>query len=330
MPSGSAQALRPPEPAPEGPMSSALVLADRGSGLTTFVGLLYTAQVRLGIDEADEFRFHADRESIRQLESIYGELGAGRFPTHDHDWQEHPLSFVFGFRQGRLRGLAHPSAGSEPGFDTVAIQVGGLPTEEAAELHAHDVVLDRGTRELFRSRVVIPLIDAVTLSPDPDGAEQLALARADRLLASTFGLLGKFLAAERDRRSRHLFPLFVVTKVDRIHLDTLRRLDAPSGVPSEWKREARKATGDRLLRRYYPETAAFFERHRKGAGFTVAPTEWFYSGLATELVANELRVQRRSLAPAGGWEPSYPFEEYRALIETLGRLAHRLPSASAN
>jgi hypothetical protein len=311
-------------------MSSALVLADRGSGLTTFVGLLYTAQVRLGIDEADEFRFHADRESIRQLESIYGELGSGRFPTHDHDWQQHPLSFVFGFRHGRLRGLARSAGGSEPGFDTVEVQVGGLPTEEAADLHAHDAVLDRETRSLLRSRVVIPLIDAVTLSPDPDGAEQLALARADRMLASTFGLLGKFLAAERDRRSRQLFPLFVVTKVDRMHLDTLRRINAPSGVPSEWKHEGRKTTGDRLLRRYYPETAAFLERSKKGAGFAIAPAEWFYSGLATELIANELRVQRRSLAPIGGWEPSYPFEEYRALIETLGRLAHRLPASPAS
>jgi len=73
-------------------MTSALVVGDRGSGLTTFVGLLYTAQVRLGTEEADEFRFHADRESIRQLEAIYGELGAGRFPERDVNWEEHPLS----------------------------------------------------------------------------------------------------------------------------------------------------------------------------------------------------------------------------------------------
>jgi hypothetical protein len=311
-------------------MSSALVLGDRGSGLTTFVGLLYTAQVRLGIDEADEFRFHADRESIRRLEAIYGELGSGRFPTHDPDLEEHPLSFVFGFRHGRLRSLGAASGASDPGFDAVEVLVGGLPIDEAAELHAHDARLDRGTRELLRSRVVIPLVDAVALSPDPNDAERLSLARADRLLASTFGLLEKFVAAERERRSRRLFPLFVVTKVDRLHLETLRRLDAPSGVPAEWKPEARRAFGERLLRQYYPDTATALDETHRTDGLTIARPEWFYSGLATEVVADELRVQRRSRAPVGGWEPSYPFEEYRSLIETLGKLARRLPAVEAS
>ncbi len=309
-------------------MSAALVLGDRGSGLTTFVGLLYTAQVRLGIDESDEFRFHADRESIRRLEAIYGELGSGRFPTHDEDWQQHPLSFVFGFRRGRLRSLGN-TPGPSDGFDTVEVLVGGLPTDEAAELDAHDALLDRETRELLSSRVVIPLVDAVALSPDPNDAERLSLARADRLLASTFALLEKFVAAERERRTRRLFPLFVLTKVDRLHLETLRRLDAPSGVPSEWKAEARRAFGDRLLRQYYPETARQLDGSHRTDGLAISRPEWFYSGLATELIADELRVQRRSRAPAGGWEPSYPFEEYRSLIETLGRLAHRLPAVQA-
>jgi len=48
-------------------MNSALIVGDQGSGLTTFVGLLYTAQVRLGTEAADKFRFHADRDTIQQL-----------------------------------------------------------------------------------------------------------------------------------------------------------------------------------------------------------------------------------------------------------------------
>ena len=64
-------------------MTSALVVGEPGCGRTTFVGLLYTAVVRLGNEEADWFRFHAERESIRRLESIYGALGAGLFPPVD-------------------------------------------------------------------------------------------------------------------------------------------------------------------------------------------------------------------------------------------------------
>ncbi|MGP8073935.1 MAG: hypothetical protein ACLQD9_06530 [Thermoplasmata archaeon] len=310
-------------------MSAALVLGERGSGLTTFVGLLYTAQVRLGTDESDEFRFHAERESIRQLETIYGELGAGRFPTHDANWEDRPLSFVFGFRQGKLRGLAHRETEPDTGFDTVEVQVSGMLTDVAAELRDNNAVLDPSTRRSLRSQVVVPLIDASSLAPPPRNGDPLPVSDRDRLLAGTLDLLGKFLAAEPDRKARRLFPLFVVTKSDRVQLETLRRLDAPSGVPAEWTPEARRALGGRLLRTYFPETSKFLESHERGAGLVVAAPEWYFSGLGTEATGGELRIQRRSRAPVGGWEPVYPFDEYRALIETLGKIAHRLPSGSA-
>ncbi len=310
-------------------MSSALVLGARGSGLTTFVGLLYTAQVRLGTQDSDEFRFSADRESIRQLEAIYGELGAGRFPVRDANWEEHPVSFVFAFRHGMLRGLGRNGGGSEGGFDTVRVQVGGMATDEVAELREHDALLEESTRRLLRSQVILPLIDATSLRPEIDPASAPRLSRDDRVLAETLDLLGGFLAAERERRARRMFPVFVVTKVDEFSLETLRQLAAPSGIPASWNREARRAFGARLLRRYFPLTGRYMEPPRARSGLMISPPDWFFSSLATEEVAGELRIERRSLAPAGGWEPEYPFEEYRALIGRLGQLAHRLPSDAA-
>jgi hypothetical protein len=306
-------------------MSSALVLGSRGSGLTTFVGLLYTAQVRLGTQESDEFRFHAERESIRQLEAIYGELGAGRFPVRDANWEEHPLSFMFAFRHGMLRGLGRNGPDSDSEFDTVRVQVGGMPTEEVAELRAHDAVLEQQTRRLLRSQVIIPLIDATSLRPDAAPAEPPRLTRADRVLAETLDLLGGFLGAERERKARRMYPLFVVTKADEFSGDTLRQLAAPGGIPASWSREDRRAFGSRLLRRHFPLTARFLEGPQPRGAFAMAPAEWFFSSLAIDDTGPELKIQRRSLAPAGGWEPEYPFEEYRSLINRLGRLAHRMP-----
>jgi hypothetical protein len=302
-------------------MSSALVLGEPGSGLTTFVGLLYTAQVRLGTEEADEFRFHAERESIRHLETIYGELGAGRFPTHDPRGEERPLTFVFGFRHGKLRGIGRGSSEPEGGFDTVEVQVSGMLTDAVAELRRRDAVLDAGTLRALRSQVVVPLLDANLLAAEP-----AASAARDEQLAGTLGVLAAFLAAERDRRARRMFPLFVVTKADTLTLETLRRLDAPGGTPSSWSVGARRAFGARLLRAYFPETARFLEAPRRRSGLVVAPPEWFFSSLGTESADPEHRIQRRSRSPVGGWEPVYPFEEYRALIETVGRIARRVPS----
>ncbi len=307
-------------------MSSALILGDRGSGLTTFVGLLYTAQVRLGSDSADGFRFSADRESIRRLQSTYVTLGEGRFPENDIDWEAQPLSFVFGFRRNRFAWLGPGRGGSAGAFDTVRLQVGGLPVEEVAELQNHDAVLEGLTRRLLRSPIVILLVDARELSPDPAGISGLPMRRYDHVLAQTLDLLRKFHAAERGRRRVRMWPVFVVTKFDQLAPGPLHGLEAPPGPPGSWTPEARKAVGDRLLGRHLPETARLLLAQPRRGGLVSAP-EWFFSGVEMEeSPSGEPRIVRRLRSPTGGWEPKYPFEEYRGLLELLGRLSHRLPN----
>lgn len=306
-------------------MSSLLVLGDRGSGLTTFVGLLYTVQVRLGTEESDEFRFHADRETIRQLESIYGELGSGRFPYLDLDWEERPMSFVLGFRHGTFLGRARATNPTAGAFDTVRVEVGGISADELADLGKHDAVLGEATRKLLRSQAILLLVDASRLAPEPAGPEHDRMAGYDRLLAASLDLLGKFLAAQRRRRARTMFPYFVVTKFDQCPPETLARLEAPTGDPRTWSADDRAHFGARLLHTYLFRTELWMEASRRATGGKVQEPCWFFSSLRTEESQGELRIARRSIVPNGGWEPEYPFEEYRAMIQSLGALAHRLP-----
>ena len=305
-------------------MSTALVLADRGAGLTTFVGLLYTAQVRLGIEEADEFRFSADRESIRRIAAIYASLGDGRFPEADADWEQHPLAFVFGFRRRGLMGFAGGEPSDEGSFDTVQFQIGGMPVRDVAELDGHDARLEAGTQRLLRSQVVLPLVDASGLSPEPTDAAGRTMAGYDRVLASTFTLLGKFLAAEPERRARRMYPLFVVTKFDRVAPGALRRLHAPAGPPGDWTDQERADVGTHLLATYLPETTKVFVRKGAGALVHEAP-RWYFSGVGTEERDGETRIVRRARPPLGGWEPEYPYGEFRALLWRMSEIAHRLP-----
>lgn len=306
------------------PMSSALVLGERGSGLTTFLGLLYTAQVRLGVDAADEFRFTADRESIRRMGEIYAALGSGQFPESETTGEHDPVSFVFAFRHGRFPRLGGPAGSAARGFDTVRIQVGGIPAEEVAEFDRHDAVLDRATRRLLRSPVVVPIVDAGTLVEDPTGVRAVPGVRYDQTLAATLGLLAKFRAAERRWRARHLYPLFVVTKLDRMHPEVRRRLQVPEGSVDGWPLTARYVVGRRLLHEYFPETARIL-LERGAAAVTIDRPGWFFSGLRTEERRGGIRIARRSVPPNGGWEPEYPFEEYKALLLRISELARRLP-----
>ncbi|MGC2290285.1 MAG: hypothetical protein WA688_10600 [Thermoplasmata archaeon] len=305
-------------------MASALVLGERGCGLTTFVGLLYTAQVRLGTENADEFRFHAERESIQQMEAVYGELGSGRFPKADADWEQHPLSFVFGFRRGHIAWFAGGGGSGGQGFSTVRFKVGGMPADVVSELRDNDAVLDRSTLALLRSPIQIPIVDGAWLAPDRSSIAGLPLARYDQHLAVTFDLLRKFLAADRDRRARQMFPLFVVTKFDQVRPETLKALTAPEGPPAGWTSEARQEVGKRILEGYLPATAEFLARPVSD-GVRLAAPGWYFSGLRTEEHGDEIRILRRRISPVSGWEPEYPFEEYRGMLARIGELAGRLP-----
>jgi hypothetical protein len=306
-------------------MGSALVLGDRGSGLTTFLGLLYTAQVRYGTEASDRFRFHADRESIRSLQGIYTALGEGKFPQDEIDWEQRPLAFLLGFRRSGLR----PRARSEESgaFDVIQLRVGGLSPEEIAELGNHETILDGNFRSMVRSPILLILLDATRLPlAGPDSLPGGAAVRYDHTLARTLAVVAGFVGSERARRDRQLFPLFVVTKSDRLADNVRRQLRAPEGPAEEWDEASRSETGEALLRTYFPETRRYLQSPEP-PGLRVAPPGWFFSSVRLASPANgEPRISRRERTPLGGWEPEYPFEEYRRLLDRLGALAHRLPS----
>ncbi|MGB6500705.1 MAG: hypothetical protein WBG19_04820 [Thermoplasmata archaeon] len=308
-------------------MSSALVVGGRGAGLSTFLGLLYTAEVRLGSEKADEFRFHVDRESIRRLEAIYGELGDGRFPESEVDWARTPLTFLFGFKRSGMRRVLPRGATPDLEFRPFRVEIGGFATDEVAELSGRDAVLDATTRRLLGSHILVPILDA-TLLPEDEGEPTDRLGREDRQLAQAFDLVLRFVSAERDRRARRLFPLFVMTKCDRLPPAAARRLGAPHGPPPTWSPEARAAFGAKVLSELLPETARMLATPR-ARKVEIADPRWFFSEVGTE-ERSASRIRRRWKTPVGGWEPEYPFEEYHALLDRLGEIAYRLPDGADN
>lgn len=301
-------------------MTSALIVGSRGSGLTTFAGLLYTAQVRFANEERGLFRFHADRESLRQLDALYADLGAGQFPRLDLNWEDHPLSFDLSFRTRRFRLWAGPGTRAG-GVGGARVRVAGITTEELAELGEHDYALGNSTNRMLHSQVLILLIDASRLRAGPRPS---VLPGEDAPLAATLELVARYLSTEPDRRARTLHPLFILTKLDQCPAATWAGEGAPPGPPPTWPAGERQRVGLQLLERYLPVTRHWLTGSRSGAPVPVAPAEWYYSSLQLE-GGDVPQIVRRSRLPAGGWEPEYPYAEYRALIERLGDLAQRLP-----
>src|SRR5437667_9819521 len=73
------------------------LLGDRASGKTTFLGLLYAAQVRYGTGVQDEFRFHAPMASLGMMSAVYEGMKDGRFPSATLKEEITELSFICGY-----------------------------------------------------------------------------------------------------------------------------------------------------------------------------------------------------------------------------------------
>src|SRR5438876_10066508 len=73
------------------------LLGDRASGKTTFLGLLYAAQVKYGTGVTDDFRFHAPIQSLNVMSAVYEGMKDGRFPSATLKEEITELGFVFGY-----------------------------------------------------------------------------------------------------------------------------------------------------------------------------------------------------------------------------------------
>src|SRR5438128_10345432 len=81
------------------------LLGDRASGKTTFLGLLYAAQVKYGTGVTDDFRFHAPIQSLNVMSAVYEGMKHGRFPSATLKQEITELGFVYGYLRkvvGRL------------------------------------------------------------------------------------------------------------------------------------------------------------------------------------------------------------------------------------
>src|SRR5437899_10908282 len=88
------------------PMPRVVIVGDQNSGKTTFLGLLYAAQVKFGSDKADGFRFHAAFESLDEISGVFQRLMSGSFPDASTKEGIREIAFRLSYPKTRLRVLS--------------------------------------------------------------------------------------------------------------------------------------------------------------------------------------------------------------------------------
>lgn len=299
-------------------MPHIVIAGDRGSGKTTFLTLLYAAQVKSGSARADDFRFHAAFESLDEISEVFQQLMSGSFPDSAAKEGIRGITFHLGYRKQGLGIVSRlRSRGWTPGASASLhfILLRDLD-EEMARFRKGSSLANAALRDVLGSEAVAILVDS----------GKLVLRDEDRQL----GPMGKYDAAvdslltalQRSRghgSRRRLHPIFIFSKFDSVDPEALRAANVEGSPPGVRETGPRTRYAEALLDRNLPMAVARV-RAREARGLYFAKPSYFFSWVRTEPAGPRERV-RLLRGEGGGWEPDYSKEEYVALLECLWKIA---------
>ncbi|HLF06831.1 MAG TPA: hypothetical protein VI893_06655 [Thermoplasmata archaeon] len=309
-------------------MCPAAIVGDRDSGLTTFLGLLYAAQVRYGGAHEDAFRFHCSAESLKAISGVYQSLLGGSFHPKPPGGEGLPsLDFLFGYRRG-ARGVFDGLFGKKSGeFSVLRFTVLNTNAEELAEYIAGGLVDDEISR-ILRSTIVVFIVDASKFSVDKESAGFRRLIWYDGFVARLCDAFLQYKTLARANQVSEVAPVFVFTKWDRVKPALLKEAGLPAELPKIEDDQGRAGFGRALLAKFLPKTLLKIEKQEiKGVRFTARAH--FFSRLGVEKKEDgSVKIKRQMSSGIGGWEPEYSYEEYVAFIEHMRGIASKYPDST--
>lgn len=299
------------------------LVGDRGSGKTTFLGLLYATLVRSGSDKADDLRFHTTFESLEEVTALFQQLMSGGFPDAAVKEGLHELSFTLGLRKAK-HGLL-PRLGSRKWNADAATSVqftmpGSLGEERPGFLQGGTI----GTgpwRDVLDAEAILVLADSTKLAAKGESSEPGPMGTYDGQVEALLTAIQRW----RSRSGREvLHPVFILSKFDSVEPEVLRVANLDPAPPDVARTAPRAAYASTLLKPNLPRTLATIAE--KGHGrLRFAEPDYFFSWVRTEMkdssASEKIRLRR---IDGGGWEPDYSRDEYLGLLECLTEIATRI------
>ncbi len=313
------------------------LLGDRASGKTTFLGLLYSAQVKYGTGVQDDFRFHAPIASLNVMSAVYEGMKDGRFPSATLKEEITEISFIFGYLRrivGKLPYYIRQQNWARP-FSTLRFSAYDVSGEDIEEFIETGIASRPLIQQLLKSVVVVVLVDCSKMTTDIDTPVYKKMLRYDSTVAKLLVAFQTYKKQEYERLKDSgvhpeppiIYPAFVLAKFDTLRDDVLARLGLHRGFP-EGKRE-RREYAEALLRVFVPQTLSQI-RGGKVGGVSMDKSEYFLSWVRTEThegmdPVGQSRIVRTGFRPEGGGEPDFAYDEYVQFIEHFRDIAHTIP-----
>jgi len=288
-------------------MLEVVIVGDRDSGKTTFLGLLYATSVKVGSDKADSLRFHATIESLESITLVYQQLMSRAFPDSVTKQAIGDIRFQLAFGRGRRGKDWSPDA-----FTTIHFTLREIGAKKISQPQPSSSVAGGGSNNHDGSDVIVLLVDSTKLAANGESAEPGPLSSFDLSVESL--LTG--IPRPRDRATR-VYPIVILSKFDRVRPEALRAAQVAAAPPEARNARRRAAYAEALLTPNLPRTLAVLRsREKDGSGF--AKPAYVFSWVRTETAPggpDRIRFRRIEVA---GWEPDYSSNECLAF---LGHLA---------
>src|SRR5207253_1352305 len=238
------------------------LLGDRASGKTTFLGLLYAAQVKYGTGVQDDFRFHAPMGSLSLMSAVYEGMKDARFPSATLKEEITELGFIFGYLRkvvGKLPYYIRNQNWVRP-FSTLRFSAYDVSGEDIEEFIETGIASRPLIQQLLKSVVVVVLVDCSKMTAEIDTPAYKKMLRYDSTVAKLLVAFQTYKRQEYDRLkdsgvkadAPRIYPAFVLSKFDTLRDDVLARLGLHRGFPEN--KRARKDYAEALLRVFVPQT----------------------------------------------------------------------------
>lgn len=302
-------------------MARIVVVGGRESGKTTFLALVYAAQVKSGSDRSDTFRFHLDLETIEEISEAFQQLMSGSFPDSATKEGVRGLRFRLTYRKPGLRVMSRLRSRTRTSGDAALVDLILVRNfeDEMSRLRRGASLVHVTLRDVLGTDGLAILVDSGKLATDEEG-QSGSIETYDGNVESLLTTIQR----SRDRHGpNRLHPIFVFSKFDSVDRKALRAAKVGDRPPGVDETGPRAAFAEALLRRSMPRTMAKLkERGSRGLRFAKPAyfLSWVHADPATPERREKVRVRR---GEGGGAELDYSKDEYRALLEWMWNLATR-------
>ena len=301
-------------------MPHIVIIGDRDSGKTTFLALLYAAQVKSGATRADDFRFHVDLASMEEISEVFQQLMSGSFPDSAAKEGISDINFHVGYRRSRLGILSRRRSKAWSPDTSASLHFVLLRNLDAemSRFRSGSSLANVNLRDVLESDAMVILVDSTRLAVVGEENPHGTMTNYDGAVESLLTALQRSRARGAPKR---FHPIFLFSKFDSVNKKALRRAKIEDVPPGVRETTLRAAYARALLDTNLPKTIAKIT-NREVQGVRFAPPSYFFSRVATEAATENLRDRVRLLrGDDGGWELDYSADEYLALLERLRTIA---------